>query len=58
MAGFGIAGVGGAEGLSELTKSIHGITNDEEEALRHLNKNTFLKILNFYTIEIKKEIYI
>ena len=47
LAGFGIAGVGGAEGLSELTKSIHGITNDEEEALRHLNKNTFSKNSKF-----------
>ena len=59
LAGFGIAGVGGAEGLSELTKSIHGVTNDEEEAIRHLNKNTFSKNSKFlYHRNEKGELYI
>ncbi len=59
LAGFGIAGMGGAEGLSELTKNIHGITNDEEEALRHLNKNSFSKNSKFlYHRNEKGDLYI
>ena len=59
LAGFGIAGVGGAEGLSELTKSIHGVTDDEEQAIRHLNKNSFSKNSKFlYHRNEKGELYI
>ena len=42
-AGFGVVGLGGAEGLSELTKAIAQVTDNEEEALRNLSPFDFQK---------------
>ena len=42
-AGFGAVGLGGAEGLSELTKAIAQVTDNEEEALRNLSPFDFQK---------------
>ena len=47
LGGFLGVGMFGNEGLSELTKKFHGVTNEEEERLRHLNPYDYAKNSKF-----------
>ena len=47
LGGFLGVGMFGNEGLSELTKKFHGVTDEEEERLRHLNPYDYAKNSKF-----------
>lgn len=47
LGGFMGVGMFGNEGLSELTKHWHGVTDEEEERLRHLNPYDYAKNSKF-----------
>ena len=47
LGGFLGVGMFGNEGLSELTKKFHGVTDEEEKRLRHLNPYDYAKNSKF-----------
>ena len=54
LGGFMGVGMFGNEGLSELTKRYHGVTDEEEERLRHLNPYDYAKNSKFIFYRDKK----
>lgn len=55
LGGLSIFGAAGSEGLSSFTKMWHGVSDEEEEALRLINPKDYSKNSKFVFIEIKKE---
>jgi len=47
LAGLGLVGGAGSESLSGLTKMWHGVSDEEEEAIRHLNAYDYAKNSKF-----------